>query len=629
MRKVYVYLFSLFFLLSFVGITRAATTEEINDCLSILANQVKNNYGLDLKTDVVVDGYAVDLSVYTGTKDPDSEIKYMSEVLAENSTTEWCEYALDKDSSECEEDFSHVFFAKRNNIWTIKITPERRGEWYWVATEFVSWGDDVGFQFPLKKRTYPAEDRQLSDYTYYDEGDDYGQMKQNLVYVQYLLDWKLLSCGYIKFDKVDPHTLNDLFQANYLWNAFEWWSFESLWKFNGGKYFWMKVRIPWLDLEWNGLFTMDVLAISYDNNSPFFNETIAHQLQIKSMTDVTNMDGEKSMDTVMARYYTYLDEDTCFDIIHSVDNLPAFCHWTFSDRSDLVSYADPYKKLFALFFDEVYAYSLSEEDKKVAEEKLNNMPEPTVDWVNIHTWNKINSLKDKKLASYLLRAISPASKLIIERDISNGKEVSYDDIIFLHCWLTHEQIVENIEYIFKKYYKDGNLDLSNPEYLNPEFWDCIIPYPDRRHKDKFIETSYLENKLQFIKNKFGEEKLKEYEKKIQEVTKKYNSKLEELKQKYAEQVLNNDKEWAEKTKQEIDKIYKEMETELLEIAKNDPDFQKYISYKKETFKDMPTNIGKEKKVSTYAYIFIGLGVLLVLISLILIVYKNKNDKQKG
>jgi len=637
MRKIYLVLLSSFFVLS-LNITRAATNEEINDCLSILSDQVKDNYWIDLSEDVIIDGNKADLSIYTWMRSPLSEDKYMSEVLRRNTTTEWCEYALDKDATECEDDYPNVFFAKRNNIWTLKITPEERWVWYWTATEFVTWGDDVGFQFPLKKRSYPEEDTQLSDYAYYDEWDDYGQMKQNLVYVQYLLDWTLLSCWFIKFDKVDPHTLNDLFQANYLWNAFEWGSFESLWKFNGWDYFWMKVRIPWLDLEWRGLFTMDLIAISYDNDSSFFNEYIAHQLQIKAMTDVSDMDWEKSMATVMTKYLDYLWYNTCFQIIHRYsvkdnDNnntsydLPSFCHFRYSDRSNLVSYVNPYNRLVSMLFDDVYAFSVREQDKKTAEEKQKNMPMPTIDGVNAFIWSNINKLEDKKLAWYILRALNPASKVIIKRDLESWKNVPYDDIVFLNCWLTHDQIVDNVEYIFKKYYKDGKMDLSDPEYLNPEFWDCIIPYPDRRNKNKFVEDSYLENKLQFIKNTFGEEKLKEYEKKISEVTNKYNDNLEKLKIKYSEQLASNNLTWAKETEKEIKNIYSKMETELLNISKNDPDFEKYISYKKETFKDMPLPT-KSKDSKNFIYIFIGIWIFLILLSLVLIAYKNKNVNNK-
>jgi len=34
---------------------------------------------------------------------------------------------------------------------------------------------------------------------------------------------------------------------------------------------------------------MNVLAVSYDNKSAYFNEYIAHKLQIKAMLDVKNM----------------------------------------------------------------------------------------------------------------------------------------------------------------------------------------------------------------------------------------------------------------------------------------------------------------------------------------------------
>jgi hypothetical protein len=61
---------------------------------------------------------------------------------------------------------------------------------------------------------------------------------------------------------------------------------------------------------------MDVLSVSYDNNSPFFNEYVAHPLQIKAMLDVTNMEGSHSMNEVMAKYLDYIIDHTCFQIAH-------------------------------------------------------------------------------------------------------------------------------------------------------------------------------------------------------------------------------------------------------------------------------------------------------------------------
>jgi len=607
-------------------VTLASNNTAINNCLSLLKDQVKNQYNVDL-SDVNINWNDTNLSIYTGMYMPWSTDgkKTMSEVLVENPNTEWCEYALWLDSSDCEDNYSHTFFAKRNNIWTVKITPEKRWKGYWTATEFVTWWWDIGFQFPLQKR----DDPQYDDYTYYNEWDDWWKLQKNVVYAQYLIDWTLLSCGFISFDAESWYTLNDLYQSNYLWNKFEWGSFESLWKlWTDDKYFGMKVRIQWLDWNEKNLFHMNVLAISYDNGSKYFNETIAHQLQIKAMLDVNSMDGDKSMNNVMEKYRNYLMNNTCFKLIHKdKSDLPGFCGWNYSDNSNLVSYNEWWvKKIFAkLFLNNVYAFNLREEDKKKADKKLDNLPEPTIHWVSYSLMRKIYKLKNEELKNKILMALTPWYRAIIKYKIKNWKYVSNDERVFLKSSLNHDDIVKNIEYIFKKYYKNNNLDLSDVEYLNPEFWDDVIPFVDKRHKDKLIENSFLKNKLEFIKRKFGKQKVKEYENKISSITNKYESKIDELNNKYNELITINKKQEAEKISKKLEQLYKEEEQDLNNIAKNDKDFKSYIQTKKKVFKNVNTSVlQNHDKKGNLSVILMVLWIVLILASMFLLYQKNKN-----
>ena len=618
-------------------------TKQVNECLSILSKKVKDQYGISL-TWVSIESNDVDLSVYSGSKPSGFTKKYMSEVLRQNPSTKWCEYTLDKDEVECQEKFSHVFFAKRNNIWTVRISPDVEWEWYWVATEFVTWWWEIGFQFPLKKR----DDPQYEDYSYYDEWDDYGKLQKNIVYVQYLADGTLSSCGFIRFNKEWDHSLNDLYQKNYLWNKFEWGSFEFLWDYtkNDDKFRWMKVKIVWLDWDKKNLFNMDVLSISYKNDDSFFSEYIAHKLQIKAMVDVKNMAWTHSMNKVMWKYIDYLINNTCFQIVHKssefkvVDpewsgntitykdntSLPSFCNGSYSAQSDLVSYIHKsfLDRLLSFAIPKVYAYSLDKQTAQKVRKKMEQMPNPEVNWIDIYLWKKIDSLKDETLKWYFIRALVPWAKAQIQYKLNHWESVSYDDIVYYKCKLNHKQIVDTITYLFAKYYKNWELKIpENVKYPYPEFWDCIIPHADIRHKDKFIENSFMENKLKFIKNKFWEKKMKQYEEKIQAIRSKYEKQISLLEKKYN---FEKSIKWREKLQEEISSIYKKMWEDIKNIAKKDKDFANYVKLKKEVLKDLPSKpLVKEKNSNKLYYIFIVVWLIFILVALSLIYKKNKND----
>ena len=619
-----------------VSISYAASDTQLNGCLQELAKQVKNQYSIDLSNISVKVNWEstnVDASKYKKSTRIDLGKRTFSDVLVSNPTTKWCEYSYDESSSYCEDNYSKVFFAKRNNIWTIKVSPGVEWSWYWVATEFITWGPKIWFQFPIKKR----HDPQLSDWTYYDEWDDYWQLRKNIVYVQYLLDWTLSSCWFIKFKALWRHTLNDLYQRNYLWNKFEWWSFEDLWKDASWKYDSMKVRIQWLDTDNKDLFQMDVLSVSYNNKSSFFNQFVAHNYQIKAMTDVKNMDWAQSMNKVMNTYKNYLIDDTCFRLIHpDISTLPNFCHGSYSDNYKLAYNTLRWIKswfvrmLSNIFFSKVYAFSVKPEDKKIALEKMNSLPAPTNNWVSIYTRRKISNLKNIELKNSLIRALSIWTRAMIEKKIKAGKFVSDDDLVFLHSSLNHEQIVKNVEYIFKHYYHNWKLDLSNVEYLNPEFWDSVIPFPDKRHKDKLIENSFLENKLNFIKRKFWDKTVKIYEEKINKIKTKYLPKLTELKDKYNNLIIENKREEAKKISDKISNIYNDMQNEINNIGKNNPEFKKYILLKSKALSNVPLKTIYESnghKNNKLIFILIWLWILLIIASLYLIYKKNKNENK--
>ncbi len=602
--------------------------EQINKCLSKLKDNVDSQYSIDISS-VSVDGEDADLSVYSWDASTTWQ-RIFTEVLKENPTTYWCENSWMWYSKwQCKNTFSNVFFAKRNNIATVKVTPEKEWKWYWTMTEFVTWWGSTKFDFPLQK----WDDPQFDDMSYYSEWDDYWTFRENLVYVQYQLDGTFSSCWYIN---LDSNNLDNINQNNYMWNAFEEWGFEKLdkWDLGWDKFFGMKVLVKWLNWDKNDLFDLKLIGIAYDNDSSYFNEYIAYPLQIKAMTDITNMASENhTMENVINKYIgDYLINNTCFEISHeSTSDLPSFCWWDFGSESDLISYNSK-KSLFVnildnLFVDKVYALSMPDWAEEKAKEVMTSNSIATRNGIKISTWEKINNISNESLKSRLIYILSPSSNVFIDKKEERWEYVSYDERIYSKCPLTHDQVAENVEYIFDNYYSNWELDLSSPRYLNAAFGDCMIPYPDVRHKDMLIENSFIQNKITFIQNKFWEKKVQDYEKRISNITNTYEKEVSNLKKEYQEALFSENKEKADSIMNNIENKYDKMQKEIDLISSNDKELSEYIEVKNEAFKNVSSkdfNNSSNQKDNTYI-IFILIWIIILVSWLFLVYKKNKND----
>lgn len=623
-KKTILFFLWIWFILLYSGTFAWDYDIQINECLSKLKNQVSSEYGVDISS-VSVNGVDSDLSVYTWSAGSTWQ-KIFNEVLKENPSTGWCEYALWYSWDECKSYFSHVFFAKRNNISTIKITPEKRKKGYWTMTEFVTWWWDTAFNFPLQK----WDDPQFNSYDYYSEWDSYWLFKQNLIYVQYLLDGTFLSCWYIK---LSGDNLDNINQNNYMGNKFEWWWFQKLgkWDIWSDKFYWMKVLVKWLDWGENDLFDLNLIAIAYDNLSSYFNEYISYPLQIKAMTDTVAMASEEhTMQNVIMIYQRYLHDNTCFKLVHkNKPDLPKFCWLDYNSSSDLISYVKHNSMLsfiYNFFLDNVYALDMPSDAKERAKKVLDSNSIATRNWIKLTTRLKLEKIKNESLKSKLIYVLSPASKVFIAKKQDKWEYISYDERIYKNCSLKHDQIAKNIEYIFDHYYKNWKLDLSTPKYLNPEFGDCIIPYPDVRHKNKLIENSFIENKIAFIKETFWKDKVNTYEQEIHKATSSYEKKIQSLKKQYKEKLFAGDKKWADVITKKIENEYNLMQKSIDNIAKNDKDLSKYIELKKKALDNVSSkdiSILSNNKNMTY---LIFIVIWLIILSLWMFLVYNKNKK---
>jgi hypothetical protein len=64
--------------------------------------------------------------------------------------------------------------------------------------------------------------------------------------------------------------------------------------------------------------------------------------------------------------------------------------------------------------------------------------------------------------------------------------------VFLACDIPYSERVENIK-TFLQNMDPERFDATDITYLNPKIGDCIIPLPDKRHRNLLITGSFLHN----------------------------------------------------------------------------------------------------------------------------------------
>lgn len=105
---------------------------------------------------------------------------------------------------------------------------------------------------------------------------------------------------------------------------------------------------------------------------------------------------------------------------------------------------------------------------------------------------KINSLNNELLKAHILKALSYGiEKEMEEKSIGDTVE-AMDNRTFLACGFDYDQRVKLIgEWI--ESIDVNTFDINNITYPDPKLGDCILPFPDARHKNQIIEGSFVSN----------------------------------------------------------------------------------------------------------------------------------------
>lgn len=122
--------------------------------------------------------------------------------------------------------------------------------------------------------------------------------------------------------------------------------------------------------------------------------------------------------------------------------------------------------------------------------------------------DKINSLGDPLLKAHILKALGNGVEEVMKKNAEGNSPSAHDNRVFLQCGMDYNTRVKLIsEWIDS--IDVGTFDINNITYPDPKMGDCLLPYPDARHKDKIIENSFLTNQYNAAIRTDNKEKIAE------------------------------------------------------------------------------------------------------------------------
>lgn len=513
------------------------------------------------------------------------------------------------------------FIARRTNIATVVSSDN------FVVSNLVWFWKGSTFNFPLST----------------DLGDAYNLgtslFREYVLYTHHSFSWDFLSCGIIHIKPLGTNGYGDIEEDKYLSNvltsnngcssSFEWEEVSFPWWYDFYK---MKTDVCVIDHNLDDLLKMELISLAYDNSSDYFSDYIAHKLQVEAMRNPGNL--SNWLLSWRNIFEKYLFEWTCLELLHETTwDLPSFCWWTYTGALDMgnISALDissfisfNYKKnetnFVNFFFPKVNA---AREFKNMEKHIEKSKWMVALNDISYTLYKKLLNIKNETFKNYLYLSVLPNYDNILKRKKEKWVVLTPYQETFLNCGISHLERNKILVDFLTKLDEKEEIDFWNLEYSNPKFWDCIVPYPDKKNIDKEIEGSFWTNKL--LANKLT---WKYKWKEIDEIILEWIEKEKEINIKYENDIneLVNKLELKEITKEEYDKRIKELKEEK-EVAISGIQ-SKYKKIREETNKKIieeHINIDSSKSNSWFnLYIMILLIIIGVFIVLYPIINKNKN-----
>ena len=257
----------------------------------------------------------------------------------------------------------------------------------------------------------------------------------------------------------------------------------------------MKANVCVQSYDESDYLKLEVISVALDNDSERINEYYTHPLQVEAMRD--NANHAQWLKWIQDVFRQKLVDETCYSVIHwSRSNLPDRCNndfWPISYDYKLFSLKD-------LFLPEAFADSVRW-DSSVSEmlEAESALDEEDT-WLMVY-WNlpytlytKLESIPDESFREYMLLSVLPNFDELIQHREDNDVLLTPFEETFLSCELDYQERL-SVVVDFLENLDVESFSLSNLQYSNEKYWDCIIPYPDEDKLLTVVEGSFQSNQL--------------------------------------------------------------------------------------------------------------------------------------
>jgi len=388
----------------------------------------------------------------------------------------------------------YLFEARRNNIWTII-------SWNNFVYSQISWfWRDSNFDFPLESKSWaPFWDKYRMNGNFF---------KEYVIFTHHLKSFSesypLMSCGIAKVTPLWGKTFSDINESGYMTNILNgiapqqelgwskcasWfeWEYDSE---SGDDFYKMKANVCVQSYDETDYLKLELISVAFDNDSQRLNEYYTHPLQVEAMRN--NANHAQWLKWIQDVFRSKLENQTCYSVIHwSRNNLPERCDnefWPISFQTSGFSIKD-------FFIPSAYAQR----------SQTINLPEMSPEeeqdtWMMVYgnlpysLYKKLESIPDESFREYMLLSILPNfEELILHREENDVLLTPFEEV-FQSCDLNYEERLTIVKDFLTELDVD-NFSLSQLDYSNEKYGDCVIPYPDKDKLDIVVEWSFDSNRL--------------------------------------------------------------------------------------------------------------------------------------
>ncbi len=245
--------------------------------------------------------------------------------------------------------------------------------------------------------------------------------------------------------------------------------------------------------------TISITTVAYDNKSDIFNEFETFPLQVRAMTDA---DVRDDVNVVQQQFLKNVTKETCLKIVHAdKKSLPSKCGGDYRSltttpkKTSRVDEKNPITALLDWIIPDTHAkLNIDPEEYEIRGMQPGEIPQGIYvdEGMKFEYIQKLDAIGDPLLKAHVMRVVNPNAEKAIE--VKYGSGMKFDDIdrAFLECNMDYRTRVDLISEWLDSV--DVHMfDRNNITYPDPRIGDCLLPYPDVRHRDQIIPGSFLVN----------------------------------------------------------------------------------------------------------------------------------------